>query len=94
MPCGTCGSSQRRSGKSTVDNMLKITNDGRKWLLIRVMNDLLPDDRKVKSIACVENAFRYWEGTADQTTQLMFCDLSTPKRGWVLSMYMTISERS
>lgn len=64
----------------TVDNMLKITNDGRKCALDqRLLNELLPDAEKSKVNTCVENAFQVWdEGKADRTTQLIFCDLSTP----------------
>ena len=79
----------------TVDNMLKITNDGRKCALDqRLLNELLPDAEKSKVNTCVENAFQVWdEGKADRTTQLIFCDLSTPKGdGMGLSMYMMMSE--
>ncbi|MFR8129841.1 Eco57I restriction-modification methylase domain-containing protein, partial [[Ruminococcus] lactaris] len=64
----------------TEDNMLKITNDGRKCALDqRLLNELLPDAEKSKVNTCVENAFQVWEeGKADRTTQLIFCDLSTP----------------
>ena len=60
----------------TVDNMLKITNDGRKCALDqRLLNELLPDAEKSKVNTCVENAFQVWdEGKADRTTQLIFCD--------------------
>ena len=63
-----------------VDNMLKITSDGRKLGLDqRLINPLLPDDPGSKVIACVQNVFRIWrEGQADKLTQLLFCDLSTP----------------
>ena len=65
----------------TEDNMLKITNDGRKCALDqRLLNELLPDAEKSKVNTCVENAFQVWdEGKTDRTTQLIFCDLSTPK---------------
>ena len=64
-----------------VDNMLKITNDGRKCALDqRLLNDMLPDAGESKVNACVENAFQVWEDGKDtQATQLIFCDLSTPK---------------
>ena len=60
----------------TEDNMLKITNDGRKCALDqRLLNELLPDAEKSKVNTCVENAFQVWEeGKADRTTQLIFCD--------------------
>ena len=63
-----------------VDNMLKITSDGRKLGLDqRLINPLLPDDPGSKVNACVQNVFRIWrEGQADRLTQLLFCDLSTP----------------
>ena len=66
-----------------VDNMLKITNDGRKCALDqRLLNDMLPDAGESKVNACVENAFQVWEDGKDtQATQLIFCDLSTPKNG-------------
>ena len=70
--------------------MLKITNDGRKCALDqRLLNELLPDAEKSKVNTCVENAFQVWdEGKADRTTQLIFCDLSTPKGDG----YMMMSE--
>ena len=73
----------------TVDNMLKITNDGRKCALDqRLLNELLPDAEKSKVNACVENAFQVWdEGKADRTTQLIFCDLSTPKGDGTFNVY-------
>jgi len=60
------------------DNMLKITNDGRKLALDqRLINDMLPDDEKSKASTCVEKAFEIWEQTKEQkSTQLIFCDLS------------------
>ena len=73
----------------TVDNMLKITNDGRKCALDqRLLNELLPDAEKSKVNTCVENAFQVWdEGKADRTTQLIFCDLSTPKGDGTFNVY-------
>ena len=73
----------------TVDNMLKITNDGRKCALDqRLLNELLPDAEKSKVNTCVENAFQVWdEGKADRTTQLIFCDLSTPKWDGTFNVY-------
>ena len=65
----------------TVDNMLKITSDGRKLGLDqRLINPLLPDDPGSKVNACVQNIVRIWrEGAAEKLTQLVFCDLSTPR---------------
>ena len=64
-----------------MDNMLKVTSDGRKLGLDqRMINPLLPDDPGSKVNQCVNNVFRIWqEGTADKLTQLIFCDISTPK---------------
>lgn len=73
----------------TVDNMLKITNDGRKCALDqRLLNELLPDAEKSKVNTCVENAFQVWdEGKTDRTTQLIFCNLSTPKGDGTFNVY-------
>ena len=73
----------------TEDNMLKITNDGRKCALDqRLLNELLPDAEKSKVNICVENAFQVWdEGKTDRTTQLIFCDLSTPKGDGTFNVY-------
>ena len=73
----------------TEDNMLKITNDGRKCALDqRLLNELLPDAEKSKVNTCVENAFQVWnEGKTDRTTQLIFCDLSTPKGDETFNVY-------
>ena len=73
----------------TKDNMLKITNDGRKCALDqRLLNELLPDAEKSKVNTCVENAFQVWEeGKTDRTTQLIFCDLSTPKGDGTFNVY-------
>ena len=72
-----------------VDNMLKITNDGRKCALDqRLLNDMLPDAGESKVNACVENAFQVWEDGEDtQATQLIFCDLSTPKTDGTFNVY-------
>ncbi len=66
---------------ATVDNMLKITNDGRKLALDqRLINDMLPDEDNSKATTCVDKAFEIWEETKEQkSAQLIFCDLSTPK---------------
>ena len=73
----------------SVDNMLKITTDGRKiGLDQRLMNPLLPDDPNSKLNACVENIFRIWqEGQPDRLTQLVFCDFSTPKNDGTFNVY-------
>ena len=72
-----------------VDNMLKITNDGRKCALDqRLLNDMLPDAGESKVNACVENTFQVWEDGKDtQATQLIFCDLSTPKNDGTFNVY-------
>lgn len=71
------------------DNMLAITNDGRKLALDqRLMNDLLPDDPGSKVNACVDNVFQIWKDTeADRLTQLIFCDLSTPHGDGSFNVY-------
>ena len=80
---------------STIDNMLKITNDGRKLALDqRLMNDMLPDDENSKTSKCVENAFRIWDETKEQkSTQLIFCDLSTPKGDGAFNVYDDIKSK-
>ncbi|MCD8130402.1 MAG: SNF2-related protein [Lachnospiraceae bacterium] len=74
---------------SSEDNMLCITSDGRKiGLDQRLMNPLLPDDPNSKLNTCVENVFRIWQdGTADKLTQLLFCDMSTPKSDGTFNVY-------
>ena len=69
------------SVKPTEDNMLRITGDGRKLALDqRMLNSLLPDDPRSKANACVDHVLRIWQDTAaEKLTQLLFCDLSTPK---------------
>ena len=73
----------------SVDNMLKITSDWRKLGLDqRLMNPLLPDDPDSKLNACVGNILRIWQdGQADKLTQLVFCDLSTPKNDGTFNVY-------
>ena len=80
---------------SSVDNMLKVTNDGRKLALDqRMMNPLLPDEEGSKVNACVENIYRIWEEHADtKATQLVFCDLSTPKGAGEFSVYTDIRKK-
>jgi len=79
----------------SVDNMLKITNDGRKLALDqRLMADLLPDDENSKAAKCVENAFEIWKETTDKkSTQLIFCDLSTPKGDGSFNVYDDIRDK-
>ena len=78
-----------------IDNMLKITNDGRKLALDqRLINDLLPDEPESKVNLCVENAYRVWEeSTPDKSTQLIFCDLSTPKTDGTFNVYDDVREK-
>lgn len=80
---------------SSVDNMLKITNDGRKLALDqRMLNDMLPDFESSKINACVDNIYRIWEETADKkSAQLVFCDLSTPKNDGSFSVYNDIRKK-
>ena len=77
------------------DNMLRITNDGRKCALDqRLMNPLLPDDEESKVNACIRNAFRVWqEGIPDKTAQVIFCDLSTPKGDGSFNVYDDIRSK-
>ena len=86
-----------RSGAvdSSVDNMLKITNDGRKLALDqRMLNDMLPDFEDSKINACVDNIYRIWAETADKkSAQLVFCDLSTPKNDGTFSVYNDIRKK-
>ena len=86
-----------RSGgvDSSVDNMLKITNDGRKLALDqRMLNDMLPDYEGSKINACVDNIYRIWEETTDKkSAQLVFCDLSTPKNDGTFSVYNDIRNK-
>ena len=76
------------------DNMLKITSDGRKLGLDqRILNPLLPDDEHSKVNQCVENILRIWrEGSADKLTQLVFCDISTPKEDGSFTVYDDIAK--
>lgn len=80
---------------STVDNMLKITSDGRKLGLDqRLMNPLLPDDPGSKVNACVSNVLRIWEeGKEERLTQLLFSDLSTPKNDGTFNVYDDIRSK-
>ena len=78
-----------------IDNMLKITNDGRKLALDqRLIDPMLPDDPNSKVNACVDNVYRIWEEHADtKATQLVFCDLSTPKNDGTFNVYDDIREK-
>ena len=80
---------------SSVDNMLKITNDGRKLALDqRMLNDMLPDFEGSKINACVDNIYRIWKENADKkSAQLVFCDLSTPKNDGTFSVYNDIRKK-
>ena len=80
---------------SSVDNMLKITNDGRKLALDqRMLNDMLPDFEGSKINACVDNIYRIWEENTDKkSAQLVFCDLSTPKNDGTFSVYNDIRKK-
>ena len=77
------------------DNMLKITSDGRKLALDqRLMNEMLPDEPESKVNRCVDNAFKVWEeSTPDRGTQLIFCDLSTPKADGTFNVYDDVREK-
>ncbi len=78
-----------------IDNMLKITNDGRKLALDqRMIDPMLPDDPDSKVNACIDNVYRIWEEHADtRATQLIFCDLSTPKNDGTFNVYDDIREK-
>ena len=86
-----------RSGmvNASVDNMLKITNDGRKLALDqRMINDMLPDFEGSKVNACVDNIYQIWEENVDKkSAQLVFCDLSTPKGDGEFSVYTDIQKK-
>ena len=79
----------------SVDNMLKITNDGRKLALdMRLFNPLAPDDENGKVATCARNVFRIWdEGKEERTTQLVFCDLSTPKGDGSFNVYEDLKQK-
>ena len=80
---------------ASVDNMLCVTNDGRKiGLDVRLMNPLLPDDPNSKLNICVQNVLKIWEEGKDQKlTQLVFCDLSTPKNDGNFNVYDDIRKK-
>ena len=77
------------------DNMLLITNEGRKLALDqRLVNEMLPDDDKSKVNACVDEVYRFWYDTKeDKLTQLLFCDLSTPKKDGSFSVYNDVRDK-
>ena len=77
------------------DNMLKITNDGRKLALDqRLLNDMLPDEENSKAATCVEKAYEIWENTKEQkSAQLIFCDLSTPKGDGTFNVYEDVKNK-
>ena len=79
----------------SVDNMLKITNDGRKLALDqRMINPMLPDFEGSKINACVDNIFQIWQDNTDKkSAQLVFCDLSTPKPDAEFSVYTDIRQK-
>lgn len=78
-----------------VDNMLKITNDGRKLALdMRLINPLTPDDPDGKVAVCARNVARIWEETKERRgTQLVFCDLSTPKDDGTFNVYDDLKKK-
>ncbi len=80
---------------SSVDNMLLITNDGRKLALDqRLMNDMLPDSETSKVGACADNVFDIWQRTAEQkSTQMVFCDLSTPHGDGKFNVYDDLRDK-
>ena len=86
---------RNREVDSSVDNMLLITNDGRKLALDqRLVNPMLPSDPNSKAAKCAENVFEIWQRTADQhSTQMIFCDLSTPKGDGSFSVYDDIRDK-
>ena len=77
------------------DNMLKITNDGRKLALDqRLMNPVLPDNENSKAAACVSRAFGIWEQTKkEKSAQIIFCDLSTPKGDGTFNVYEDVRDK-
>lgn len=86
---------RNREVDSSVDNMLLITNDGRKLALDqRLVNPMLPSDPNSKAAKCAENVFEIWQRTAGQrSTQMIFCDLSTPKGDGSFSVYDDIRDK-
>ena len=79
----------------STDNMLRITNDGRKLALdMRLLSSLAPDDENSKVSVCARNVYRIWaESTAQRSTQLVFCDLSTPKADGSFNVYDDLRQK-
>lgn len=86
---------RNRAVDPSIDNMLKITNDGRKLALDqRMINPMLPDDEASKVSVCADRVFDIWKDTTDiHGTQLVFCDLSTPKNDGTFSVYNSIRDK-
>ena len=86
---------RNRMVDSSVDNMLLITNDGRKLALDqRMINEMLPDSETSKVSACVDNVFDIWQKTADErSTQMVFCDLSTPHGDGSFNVYDDLRDK-
>ncbi|MEG1396608.1 MAG: SNF2-related protein, partial [Oscillospiraceae bacterium] len=86
---------RNREVDSSVDNMLLITNDGRKLALDqRLINPMLPDDPNSKASKCAENVFEIWQRTADKrSTQMVFCDLSTPHYDGNFNVYEDMKQK-
>ena len=84
-----------RKVQPNIDNMLKITNDGRKLALDqRLINDMLPDEADSKAATCVEKAFEIWGQTKEQkSAQIILCDLSTPKGDGTFNVYEDIRDK-
>ena len=80
---------------ATEDNMLLITNDGRKLALDqRLINEMLPDEEESKVNSCVNEVYRFWyDNKEDKLTQLVFCDLSTPKKDGSFSVYNDVRDK-
>ena len=98
MVAGLAGRAEKvraRLVKPNIDNMLKITNDGRKLALDqRMIDPMLPDDPDSKVNTCVDNVYRIWEEHADtKAAQLVFCDLSTPKNDGTFNVYDDMREK-
>ena len=86
---------RNRNVEPTEDNMLKITNDGKKLALDqRLVNEMLPDDKNSKVNACVENIYNIWkESIEKKSAQLVFSDMSTPKNDGSFNIYEDLKEK-
>ncbi len=86
---------RNREVEPTIDNMLRITNDGRKLALDqRLLNGILPEEETSKVAACVEKAISIWKETKEQkSAQIIFCDLSTPKEDGTFNVYEDLKEK-